>query len=99
MGTQVFPLIETRFATTLKGQQAIFLVGSGICVVGAIIVMTLVPNGRAQLEDEDVEFGKYLEETDGIRQTWVPWEGSCLKRWLNVMRKFDVSIALLIGTR
>lgn len=36
---------------------------------------------------------------DGVRKTWVPWEGSCLKRWLNVMRKFDVSIALLIGTR
>lgn len=62
MGTQIFPLIEARFATTLKGQQAIFLVGSGICVVGAIIVMTLVPNRRAQLEDEDVEFRKYLEE-------------------------------------
>ncbi|WVQ90779.1 hypothetical protein IAS59_004563 [Cryptococcus gattii] len=62
VGTQVFPLIEARFATTLKGQQAIFLVGSGICVVGAIIVMTLVPNRRAQLEDEDVEFRKYLEE-------------------------------------
>lgn len=62
MGTQVFPLIEARFATTLKGQQAIFLVGSGICVVGAIIVMTLVPNRRAQLEDEDVEFRKYLVE-------------------------------------
>lgn len=62
MGTQVFPLMEARFATTLKGQQAIFLVGSGICVVGAIIVMTLVPNRRAQLEDEDVEFRKYLEE-------------------------------------
>lgn len=62
MGTQVFPLIEAHFAATLKGQQAIFLVGSGICVVGAIIVMTLVPNRRAQLEDEDVEFRKYLEE-------------------------------------
>lgn len=62
MGTQVFPVIEARFATTLKWQQAIFLVGSGICVVGAIIVMTLVPTRRAQLEDEDVEFRKYLEE-------------------------------------
>ncbi|WVO24078.1 uncharacterized protein IAS62_005442 [Cryptococcus decagattii] len=62
VGTQVFPVIEARFATTLKWQQAIFLVGSGICVVGAIIVMTLVPTRRAQLEDEDVEFRKYLEE-------------------------------------
>lgn len=62
MGTQVFPLIEARFATTLKGQQAIFLIGSGICVVAAIVVMTIVPNRRAQLEDEDVEFRRYLEE-------------------------------------
>ncbi|AAW44414.1 metabolite transporter, putative [Cryptococcus deneoformans JEC21] len=62
VGTQVFPLIEARFATTLKGQQAIFLIGSGICVVAAIVVMTIVPNRRAQLEDEDVEFRRYLEE-------------------------------------
>ncbi|KIR28132.1 hypothetical protein I307_00648 [Cryptococcus deuterogattii 99/473] len=62
VGTQAFPLTEARFVTTLKGQQAIFLVGSGICVVGAIVVMTLVPNRRTQLEDEDVEFRKYLEE-------------------------------------
>ncbi|WVQ83288.1 hypothetical protein IAT38_005427 [Cryptococcus sp. DSM 104549] len=62
VGTQVFPLIQERFSTTLKGQQATFLIGSAVCVVGAVVVMTLVPNRRDQLEDEDKEFRRYLEE-------------------------------------
>ncbi|ODO09632.1 hypothetical protein I350_01843 [Cryptococcus amylolentus CBS 6273] len=62
VGTQVFPLIQTRFSTTIKGQQAIFLIGSGICIMGVIVVMTLVPDRRDQLEDEDMEFRRYLEE-------------------------------------
>ncbi|KAK4688669.1 hypothetical protein P7C73_g1427, partial [Tremellales sp. Uapishka_1] len=62
VGTQVFPLIQARFSTTVKGQQAIFLVGSALCVVGAVVVMTLVPDRSRQLEDEDVAFKRYLQE-------------------------------------
>jgi nitrate/nitrite transporter NarK len=62
IGTQIFPLIQQRFPTVIKGQQAIFLVASAICALGAVWVMWLVPNRRAQLEDEDVLFTKYLEE-------------------------------------
>lgn len=61
VGTQVFPLIAARFPTVIKGQQAIFLIGSAICVVGALVVWGLVPERRGQLEDEDVEFRRYLE--------------------------------------
>jgi hypothetical protein len=61
VGTQIFPLIRDTFDSPIHGQRAIFLVGSGICAVGAIWVMTLVPNRRAQLEDEDVLFREYLE--------------------------------------
>lgn len=61
IGTQIFPIIQTKFPTPLKGQQAIFLVGSGICALGAIWVMWLVPDRRAQLEDEDILFTEYLE--------------------------------------
>jgi hypothetical protein len=61
IGTQVFPIIRDKFETPIEGQRAIFLVGSGICILGAIWVMWLVPNRRGQLEDEDVLFREYLE--------------------------------------
>lgn len=61
IGTQIFPIIQNKFPTVPEGQRAIFLVGSGICAVGAVWVMLLVPNRRAQLEDEDVLFREYLE--------------------------------------
>jgi nitrate/nitrite transporter NarK len=61
VGTQIFPLIRDTFDSPIHGQRAIFLVGSGICALGAIWVMALVPNRRAQLEDEDVLFREYLE--------------------------------------
>ncbi|WRT66789.1 uncharacterized protein IL334_003752 [Kwoniella shivajii] len=76
VGTQVFPLIQARYPTTIKGHQAMFFVGSGICVLCAIVVMTLIPNRRAQLEDEDVEFRQYLEangwDTSDMGSTKVP---------------------------
>ncbi|KAK7039237.1 hypothetical protein VNI00_010142 [Paramarasmius palmivorus] len=62
VGTQVFPIIMNRFSTAIKGQQAIFLVGSAICVVGAVVVWFLVPDMDNQLESEDARFKKYLEE-------------------------------------
>ncbi|OCF38547.1 hypothetical protein I317_07681 [Kwoniella heveanensis CBS 569] len=75
VGTQIFPLIQARFSTTIKGHQAIFLIGSAICLVAAIVVMILVPNRRAQLEDEDTLFRQYLEEngwdTTGMGSTVV----------------------------
>ena len=61
IGTQIFPLIQAPFPTVIEGQRAIFLVGSGICALGAVWVMLLVPNRRTQLEDEDVLFREYLE--------------------------------------
>ncbi|EEB90177.1 hypothetical protein MPER_11653 [Moniliophthora perniciosa FA553] len=62
VGTQVFPIIMNKFPSTIKGQQAIFLVGSAICVVGAALVWFLVPDMDEQLESEDAKFKKYLEE-------------------------------------
>ena len=38
VGTEVFPIIMKQFPTAVKGQQAIFLVGSAICAVGAALV-------------------------------------------------------------
>ncbi|ESK93933.1 metabolite transport [Moniliophthora roreri MCA 2997] len=62
VGTQVFPIIMNKFPTIVKGQQAIFLVGSAICVIGAALVWFLVPDMDEQLESEDAKFKKYLEE-------------------------------------
>ncbi|WVW85152.1 hypothetical protein I302_107190 [Kwoniella bestiolae CBS 10118] len=61
VGTQIYPLIIARFSTQIKGHQAMFCIGSATCVVTAVIVMTLIPERRAQLEDEDMEFRRYLE--------------------------------------
>ncbi|KAF9001400.1 MFS general substrate transporter [Hymenopellis radicata] len=62
LGTQVFPIIMDKFDTTVKGQQAIFLVASAICVLGTLVVWFLIPDRDAQLENEDALFKKYLEE-------------------------------------
>ncbi|KAL0066317.1 hypothetical protein AAF712_006748 [Marasmius tenuissimus] len=62
VGTEVFPIIMKQFPTALKGQQAIFLVGSAICIVGAALVWFLIPDMDSQLENEDTKFKKYLEE-------------------------------------
>ncbi|KAJ8090285.1 hypothetical protein PM082_018881 [Marasmius tenuissimus] len=62
VGTEVFPIIMKQFPTALKGQQAIFLVGSAICIVGAALVWFLIPDMDSQLENEDAKFKKYLEE-------------------------------------
>nr|XP_019013164.1 uncharacterized protein I206_02661 [Kwoniella pini CBS 10737]OCF51945.1 hypothetical protein I206_02661 [Kwoniella pini CBS 10737] len=61
VGTQVYPLIIARFPTVIKGHQAMFCIGSATCLLCAVIVMTMIPDRRAQLEDEDVEFREYLE--------------------------------------
>ncbi|KAL0569407.1 hypothetical protein V5O48_012561 [Marasmius crinis-equi] len=62
IGTEVFPIIMNQYPTTVKGQQAIFLVGSAICVVGAALVWFLIPDMDSSLESEDAKFKKYLEE-------------------------------------
>ncbi|KAJ5398318.1 hypothetical protein N7509_006431 [Penicillium cosmopolitanum] len=62
IGTEVFTPIQHRFHTTQKGQQAVFLIGSAFCIVGALITWFLIPDMSRELETEDARFKTYLEE-------------------------------------
>ncbi|PVH97467.1 MFS general substrate transporter [Periconia macrospinosa] len=61
IGTTVLSEALASFDDTLKGQQAIFLIGSAISVIGTLCVWFLIPNAPINLEDEDVRFRDYLE--------------------------------------
>ncbi|KAK1992411.1 hypothetical protein LX36DRAFT_715361 [Colletotrichum falcatum] len=61
VGTTALGAALASFDDKLKGQQAIFLIGSGISVVGTACVWFLVLNAPEHLEDEDLRFNKYLE--------------------------------------
>ncbi|KAJ0343756.1 hypothetical protein KNSL1_010025 [Colletotrichum chrysophilum] len=61
VGTTALSAALASFDDRLKGQQAIFLIGSGISVIGTLCVWFLIPNAPKHLEDEDVRFKKYLE--------------------------------------
>lgn len=62
IGTEVFTPIQNRFHTTQKGQQAVFLIGSAFCIVGALITWFLIPDMSRELETEDARFKAFLEE-------------------------------------
>ncbi|KAK7457098.1 hypothetical protein VKT23_010400 [Stygiomarasmius scandens] len=62
IGTQVFPLIVDRYEDEVKGQQAIFLIGAAISVVGTLVVYFFIPDRDRQLESEDKLFKEYLEQ-------------------------------------
>ncbi|KAK1563979.1 major facilitator superfamily domain-containing protein [Colletotrichum navitas] len=61
VGTTALSAALADFDDKLKGQQTIFLIGSGISVVGTVCVWFLIPDAPKHLEDEDVRFKKYLE--------------------------------------
>ncbi|KAK5111441.1 hypothetical protein LTR62_004893 [Meristemomyces frigidus] len=63
IGTQVFIPI-----TSGAGDQGAFLVGSGFAVLGALIAFFFLPDASRQLEDEDENWKKYLEENGWLAQ-------------------------------
>ncbi|KAJ5765112.1 hypothetical protein N7520_004671 [Penicillium odoratum] len=62
IGTQVFTPIQNSFASTEKGQQAVFLIGSAFTIVGGLISWFMIPDMSRELETEDARFKTYLEE-------------------------------------
>ncbi|KAJ5716702.1 hypothetical protein N7493_008613 [Penicillium malachiteum] len=62
IGTQVFTPIQNSFSSTLKGQQAVFLIGAAFCIVGGIVAWYFIPDMSRELETEDARFKAYLEE-------------------------------------
>ncbi|KAK2025672.1 MFS general substrate transporter [Colletotrichum zoysiae] len=61
VGTTALGAALASFDDRLEGQRAIFLIGSGISVVGTLCVWFLIPDAPKHLEDEDVRFKRYLE--------------------------------------
>lgn len=62
VGTQVFIPIQHSFSSTEKGQQAVFLIGSGFTIIGGLIAWFLIPDMSRELETEDSRFKAYLVE-------------------------------------
>ncbi|KAJ5737857.1 major facilitator superfamily domain-containing protein [Penicillium malachiteum] len=62
IGTQVFTPIQNSFSTTLEGQRAVFLIGSGFAMLGGSAAWFLIPDMSRELETEDARFKAYLVE-------------------------------------
>ncbi|CAI7663248.1 unnamed protein product [Penicillium bialowiezense] len=62
IGTEVFTPIQNSFDSTVKGQQAVFLIGAAFTVVGGLIAWFLIPDMSRELESEDAKFRAYLAE-------------------------------------
>ncbi|KAH6671323.1 major facilitator superfamily domain-containing protein [Halenospora varia] len=62
IGTTVLSNVLNDFPTKTRGQQVIFLIGSGISVAGTLVVWFMIPNHNEDLETEDAKFRAYLEE-------------------------------------
>lgn len=62
IGTQVFTPIQDAFPDVFKGTQAVFLIGSGVSILGAVVTYFLIPEMNRDLGDEDEKFRQYLIE-------------------------------------
>jgi MFS family permease len=62
VGTYALGAALDSFDDVQRGQQAVFLIASGINVLGIICVWFLIPKAPKALEDEDRRFKAYLEE-------------------------------------
>ncbi|KAK9313982.1 major facilitator superfamily domain-containing protein [Lipomyces starkeyi] len=62
IGTTVLTIALNSFQNQTKGQQVLFFIGSSISVLGTLVVIFMIPNHPATLEEEDSKFREYLEE-------------------------------------
>ncbi|GAD95217.1 conserved hypothetical protein [Paecilomyces variotii No. 5] len=61
IGTQVFkPILASWGDDSLKGTQAVFLIGSGFAVLGALIAWFVIPDLDNRLGNVDEEWKEYL---------------------------------------
>jgi MFS family permease len=61
IGTQVFTPIQDSFSDVDKGTQGVFLIGAAFATVGGLVAWFLIPDRDKALENEDIEFRRYLE--------------------------------------
>ncbi|KAK9491674.1 major facilitator superfamily domain-containing protein [Lipomyces doorenjongii] len=62
IGTTVLIIALNSLQNQTKGHQVLFFIGSSISVLGTMVVIFLIPNHPATLEEEDSKFRAYLEE-------------------------------------
>lgn len=63
IGTAVFaPILASYGDSVYKGNQAVFLIGSGFAAAGAISSWFIIPDISNRLENEDEAWKKYLQE-------------------------------------
>ncbi|KAL8276651.1 hypothetical protein RQP46_010919 [Phenoliferia psychrophenolica] len=70
IGTQVFTPIQESFPSVLKGQQAVFLIGAGFALAGALVTWFFTPEMPRDLATEDAAFKAYLEENGWDTSSW-----------------------------
>ncbi|KAI7489613.1 major facilitator superfamily transporter [Hortaea werneckii] len=62
IGSEVFAAISARFANdTARSNQALFCIGSGFALLGALIAWFIIPDMGRVLGDEDERWRAYLE--------------------------------------
>lgn len=62
IGTQVFkPILASWGNDSLRGTQAVFLIGSGFAVLGALIAWFIIPDLDNHLGNIDEEWKEYLK--------------------------------------
>jgi len=69
IGTAVFaPILASYGDSVYKGNQAVFLIGSGFAAAGALTSWFIIPDIGTKLENEDEEWKRYLEEQGYVIQ-------------------------------
>lgn len=70
VGTAVFkPILASYGDSVYKGNQAVFLIGSGFAVAGALTSWFIIPDISNRLENEDDAWKAYLKE-NGYEIEW-----------------------------
>jgi len=70
VGTAVFaPILASFGDSTYKGNQAVFLIGSGFAFAGAISSWFIIPDISSVLDSEDDKWKEYLKES-GYEIEW-----------------------------
>ena len=71
VGTQVFkPILASWGDDSLHGTQAVFLIGSGFAVIGALLAWFVLPDTDRNLDNGDQEWKDYLAANGYANVEW-----------------------------
>lgn len=63
IGSQVFTTILNSYSDRpAKGDQAVFLIGAGFAILGALVAFFVIPDVSRRLEDDDAAWKVYLAD-------------------------------------